>query len=107
VLDEHLDFDCVGLDLQLPDMEGFELLAELNRRRLPVSVPVMSVNDSSDIVHRALKSGAAAYLSKSAPSGEIRPTFGDLERKGRDVSPRLRQPLKAFRAGVEHIADGR
>lgn len=107
VLDVHLDFDYLCLDLQLPDMDGFDLLAELNRRRLPVPVLIMSANESPDIVHRALKSGAAGYLSKSAPIGEIRQAFDDLERKGRYVSPRLRPALDAFRAGVEHVAEGR
>lgn len=107
VLDLQHDFDYLCLDLQLPDSDGFELLAELTRRRLPVPVLIMSANESPDIVHRALKSGASGYLSKTSPVEEIRQAFAELERKGHYVSPRLRQPLDAFRAGIERIVDGR
>jgi FixJ family two-component response regulator len=53
--------DCVVLDLHMPGVSGFEVMAGL-QRRLPVVV--ITGHDSSEAEARALGDGAAAYLCK-------------------------------------------
>ena len=62
---EEQSFDLLLLDNRLPDMDGLEVLAKLRAegRTLPV-VMVTGVGDE-DAVVRALRAGAADYVSKS------------------------------------------
>lgn len=65
-LAEHPDIDLVLLDINMPRMTGFELLAELGARgalpRLPVIVITTEGHDAD--AARGLAAGAAAYLTK-------------------------------------------
>jgi len=51
-------FDCVLLDLHMPGMSGFDVLAELRRR--PTSPPVIIItgHDDTEFVERALELNA-------------------------------------------------
>jgi len=53
--------DCVVLDLHMPGVSGFEVMAGLERR---FPVVVITGHDSSEAEARALGGGAAAYLCK-------------------------------------------
>lgn len=61
------DFDLILLDLNLPDRDGFEVLAELRERHPTVSVVVLSARDDRDSVTQALEIGALGFIPKSAP----------------------------------------
>jgi FixJ family two-component response regulator len=58
---DDLQPDCVLLDLHMPGMSGFEVLAQL-RGRLPVVV--ITGHDTPEAEARSLAGGAAAYLRK-------------------------------------------
>ena len=106
VLAEQPDLDYVCVDLELPDRDGLEYIADLDRRRLPVPIVVLSATQAPEIVHRALKSGACGFIAKSSPRDEILAAFAEIDRKGHYVSPELRAPLDAFRAGLRGMASG-
>jgi DNA-binding NarL/FixJ family response regulator len=64
---EHADICLILLDLNLPDRDGFMVLAELRERYPTVSIVVLSAfHDRANVV-RALDLGAAGFISKSAP----------------------------------------
>ena len=56
--------DLVLLDLMMPDMDGFEILARLQGEAEAPKVVVLSMNDSSTAEKRATVGGAAAFVSK-------------------------------------------
>jgi diguanylate cyclase (GGDEF)-like protein/PAS domain S-box-containing protein len=61
---EH--FDLVLLDIEMPEVSGLEVLAEIRQRRSPIDLPIIMVtarNDSEDAV-RALDLGANDYVTK-------------------------------------------
>ena len=65
-------FDCVILDLGLPDMEGFELLRRIKKQEQFRDLPVL-IYTSKDLTRREetqLKKYAAAIITKSAGSAE-------------------------------------
>jgi DNA-binding NarL/FixJ family response regulator len=59
------------LDLNLPDIGGLEVLARLKAASPEARVLVLSMHDDEIHVMRALRSGAAGYVTKNAPPEEL------------------------------------
>ncbi|MDX2314144.1 MAG: response regulator [Gammaproteobacteria bacterium] len=64
--------NLILLDLMMPEMDGFEFLAELrnNKQRQAIPVVVVTGADLSEADHRHLNGGVEKVLSKSAYSRE-------------------------------------
>jgi DNA-binding NarL/FixJ family response regulator len=62
----HPGIELVLLDLRLPDVLGFDALAELRRRHPDVPVVIMSGEDDAAQVREALERGALGYIPKSS-----------------------------------------
>lgn len=69
---EHEDADLAMLDLHMPGVQGFSALVYLRAHHPGLPVCVISANDNPLVIQRALDHGAAAFIQKSAPVGEIR-----------------------------------
>jgi DNA-binding NarL/FixJ family response regulator len=65
-VEQHPDLDLVLLDLNLPDRDGFGVLAELRERYPSISVVIMSALQDRDNVVKALDLGAVGFIPKSA-----------------------------------------
>jgi CheY-like chemotaxis protein len=69
-------FDLVITDLDMPDMNGIELLRQVRRderlRSLPVIMLTASAEDQDDAIARA--EGVSAFLTKPAGSQELTET---------------------------------
>jgi DNA-binding NarL/FixJ family response regulator len=63
--EEHSDLELILLDLNLPDGDGFQLLANLRERYPAVSIIVLSASNDRDDVMRALDLGAVGFIPKS------------------------------------------
>jgi two-component system, NarL family, invasion response regulator UvrY len=61
----------VVLDMKLPDIGGLEVLARLKAIDPDVRVLVLSMHDDETHVTRALRAGAAGYVTKTAPPEEL------------------------------------
>lgn len=70
LLETEKEFDLVLLDIMLPGTNGLSLLGILRKRFPAVPVVVLSALDDVDTVNRAMRLGAAGYVTKSG-SGEI------------------------------------
>ena len=55
---------CVVLDLHMPGLDGFAVLARLAEARVALSVVVITGHDTSETHERVMASGASAYLRK-------------------------------------------
>ena len=63
--------DVMLLDLRLPGTSGFDVLTRLRREFLDARVVVLSNYQGSEDVYRAVRSGAAGYLTKDASGQEL------------------------------------
>jgi DNA-binding NtrC family response regulator len=75
------DYDCVLLDVRLPDGEGLELLADMRAGRVrAVPVVVATSFDESDYTIRAMRLGAHDYLTKPFDLPHLRAVVLDAVR---------------------------
>ena len=58
------DYDLILLDLNLPDMNGFDVLRQLRLARIETPILILSGNDASDDKIRGFGFGADDYLTK-------------------------------------------
>ncbi len=68
---EEGGWDIVLLDLTLPEMNGLEVLKEIKRRWPAIAVLVLSMHGEDQYAIRALKAGAAGYLTKGCKAEEL------------------------------------
>jgi DNA-binding response OmpR family regulator len=83
-------FDCVLLDLGLPDLDGFEVCSRIRRR---TSTPVIMVTARADVRSRihGLNLGADDYIVKPFDTGELLARIHAVSRR----SPRPEDPSAA------------
>jgi DNA-binding NarL/FixJ family response regulator len=65
-LEANDDFDLVLLDLMLPGTSGMAFLGVIRKRFPHVPVVVLSAIDDSSTVMKAIRQGAAGYVTKSS-----------------------------------------
>lgn len=65
------DYDCILLDMMLPDGNGMELLKELKKLKKSTSVVILSAKDSVDDKVEGLLEGADDYLAKPFHFAEL------------------------------------
>ncbi len=61
----------VLLDIQMPGVNGVQGLALLKRRWPQAAIVMLSAQEDRALIQEALRRGAAAFLSKSAPTEKI------------------------------------
>ncbi len=67
LIEAHPDLHLILLDLNLPDRDGFAVLADLRRRYATISLVVLSAFHDRDNIVKALDLGALGFIPKSAP----------------------------------------
>jgi DNA-binding NarL/FixJ family response regulator len=60
----------VLLDVQLPDLDGFDVAARLTRDHAPPAVVLTSSRDGADFGPLVARSGARGFVAKAELSGE-------------------------------------
>jgi two-component system, NarL family, invasion response regulator UvrY len=90
--------DLAILDLNLPDMGGFDIIARLARAEPRPRLLVLSMHDDPIFAARALEAGADGYVGKSAPPTEIIEAVSRLGKGQRYLDPALAQRLALWRA---------
>jgi DNA-binding NarL/FixJ family response regulator len=66
---EQLDPDVVLLDVQLPDLDGFEVAARLAVDEAPPAVVLVSTRHASSYRRRLAETSARGFISKGDLSG--------------------------------------
>lgn len=72
--------DVVVLDLRLPRISGFEVIATLRKERQPARIVVLSNYQGSEDIYRAVQAGAMAYLTKDASGEEVTNAISNVAR---------------------------
>ena len=84
--------DVVVTDLQMPELDGLELVEAVRLRYPHIPVILMTAHGSEETAVRALQKGAASYVPKRSLAQDLAPTVAtvlELARHGRPMSRML------------------
>jgi DNA-binding NarL/FixJ family response regulator len=96
------------VDLRMPDMDGVELCRQMLERRLPTSVVIYTAFDELEALDMALGAGAAGYVLKSGPPGELIRAVRMVSAGNEYVDPALSGGLLARRTALrQSVLSGR
>jgi two-component system invasion response regulator UvrY len=90
-------WDVIVLDLNLPDRAGMEVLAQLRALVPHIPVLIFTMHQQPSYATRALKAGAAGFVSKDNARAHLVAAIRRVARGERFLSPELAE-LVAFEA---------
>ena len=91
--------DVVLLDVRLAGSDGIDALSQIRGEFPQARVLVLSTSDGEGDIRRALRSGAAGYILKSAPRQDLLAAVRTVHGGGRYVAPDVAARL------AEHLGD--
>jgi DNA-binding NarL/FixJ family response regulator len=93
-------YDIVLLDIAMPDMNGLEVLKEIQKFNKTLPVLIISIYPEDQYALRCLKAGASGYLTKDTASDELTLAVERILSGKKYVSPTLADKL------ARHLNEG-
>lgn len=90
---EKQNWDVIILDISMPGKSGLDILDDLHRLRPRLPILLLSMHPEGQFARRALKSGAAGYLTKDSVPTELTEAVRRVRSGGRYVSASLAEAL--------------
>ncbi len=87
------DWDLLVLDISLPGRSGLDVLKDVKSARPKLPVLILSMHPEEQFAVRALRAGAAGYLTKETAPEELLAAVRKVLRGGRYVSASLAERL--------------
>jgi DNA-binding NarL/FixJ family response regulator len=91
--------DVALIDLQLPDMSGFDLIKKIKKESPRAHIIVLSSHEGDVDIQRALEAGAQGYVAKGIVREELLETIRSVHAGKRRLPAAVAQKL------AEHMAD--
>jgi two-component system response regulator HydG len=103
---EAQDWDLLITDIELPGMNGLELLERVRQLVPTLPVAVLTGNPTVDYAVSALRSAAAEFLQKPIGAGDLITKAAELIRTGREARARGREIVLAIGAHPDDVEIG-
>jgi DNA-binding NarL/FixJ family response regulator len=87
--------DMVIMDLNLPDMAGADVTAQLKSEMPDLRIIILTVYNDSENIFRALRAGASGYLLKQATAQEILDAIAEVYRGGAPMTSEIARKVIA------------
>jgi len=92
-LAQRQNWDVIILDISMPGRSGLDILEDLKRSRPRIPVLLLTMHPEQQFARRALKAGAAGYLTKDSVPDELKEAIKRIVAGGRYVSATLAEAL--------------
>jgi DNA-binding NarL/FixJ family response regulator len=92
-------WDVVVLDVSMPGGSGLDLIGEIRRSSPTAKILVLTVYSEDQYALRAIRSGAAGFLTKECAPENLIEAVRKVASGGRYVSPELAETLASVVAG--------
>jgi DNA-binding NarL/FixJ family response regulator len=96
--------DVILLDLEMPGMDGVEVIKRLRQLRPEVKIVVFTAFDTDERILSALQAGAKGYLLKGAPRSELFEAIRVVHQGGSLLQPVVASRLLSQLSGTESAA---
>lgn len=93
------DWDILILDIDLPGRNGLDILKQIKAEKLKIPVLMFSFHSEEQIALRAMKLGAAGYLSKDVADMELVKAINQIMNGKKYVSQSLSEKLLSLLDG--------
>ncbi len=93
------DYDIVLLDIAMPGGSGLEVLKQLHSLKPDVQVLILSMYPERQYAMRALRAGAAGYLTKDSAPDELVDAIDRIARGDKYITRSLAQELASELGG--------
>lgn len=103
--------DLVVLDINMPGKNGLELLKEINNHKPAPRTLILTIHPEDRFAIRALKSGAAGYLTKMSAPTDLVKAIRKIVDGGKYITATLAEKLafnlddSSQKAGHEQLSD--
>ncbi len=94
------------LDLDIPQLDGFEVIRRVQQLQTAVDIIFLTIHSEVDLLHRALELGAKGYILKESALLEIVSGVRSIAAGKPYVSPSLTPALLKRRTVVEDFERG-
>jgi len=81
--------DVLLTDINMPRMDGIELMRRLLKQEKGVNVVVLTVNEEDEVIFDAFRAGALGYLLKTSTPNDVIDAIRLAERGEAKVTPRV------------------
>lgn len=96
------DYDIVLLDITMPDRSGLDILKEIKSQKPELPVLILSMHPEEQYAVRALKAGAAGYLTKESAPEELIRAMRRVSGGGKYITSSLAEKLASvLKTGTE------
>jgi DNA-binding NarL/FixJ family response regulator len=92
-LSEELRPDIIISDVDMPGMDGFQLVRELRRRKLPAEIIFLTIHSDEDMLNEALSLGVKGYVLKDSSASDIIHAIKALQQGHHFTSPSITTQL--------------
>ena len=90
---KQLEIDLAIVDLDMPEMNGFELTQKISQNFPHTKVIILSSHDDRDSINKAVNFGARGYLLKDTSVSEVVDTINYVQRGYFQLGPGLFEKL--------------
>lgn len=88
-----LEFDLLLLDMSMPGRSGIELIKQVRAERPKLRILVLSMHEEHQYAVRAIRAGAAGYLTKESASKQLVDAIRKVATGGAFISAEVAQQL--------------
>lgn len=89
----HNKYDVVLLDISMPGRSGLEILQDIKNLNPKMAVLILSMHPEEQYAMRALRAGAAGYLTKASAPQELIGAIFKVAKGGKYVTASLAEKL--------------
>ncbi len=81
--------DLLLLDINMPNKNGVEVLAEIRKKNLPIKVLMLTVHNEVDYLIKAIDIGVDGYIVKDSGSSELKKAINSIISGENYIQPNL------------------
>jgi len=93
--------DVLIMDINMPDIDGLDILKEFSQKGLPCKVIILSSYDDLKVIKEVLKLGVSGYLSKKCAGENITDAIREVHKGGQYFSETIKNKILNSFSGLD------